>query len=56
MPMAESLPADIQDLAFRHALPLDGGLDFRQHAERFAVSFHRYERQISFRRRAVRQR
>jgi TIR domain len=34
MPMAESLPADIQDLAFRHALPLDGGLDFRQHAER----------------------
>lgn len=34
MPKAEQLPSLIDGLAFRHALPLDTGLDFRQHAER----------------------
>ena len=28
MPEAENLPSEIQPLTFRHALPLDGGLDF----------------------------
>jgi len=34
MPNPETLPSDMQALAFRHALPLDSGLDFRQHADR----------------------
>ncbi len=34
MPNVGKLPADIQALAFRHALPLDSGLDFHQHADR----------------------
>lgn len=34
MPKAEKLPPDIDALAFRHALPLDSGLDFHQHADR----------------------
>jgi TIR domain len=34
MPKPETLPIDIQALAFRQALPLDTGQDFRQHAER----------------------
>ena len=38
MPKADTLPSDIQALAFRHALPLDSGLDFRQHADRLINS------------------
>lgn len=38
MPKSEELPSDIQALAFRHALPLDSGLDFRQHADRLMNS------------------
>jgi len=38
IPKAETLPPDIQALTFRHALPLDSGLDFRQHAERLINS------------------
>jgi TonB family protein len=34
MPKPEILPLDIQELAFRHALPLDSGMDFHSHAER----------------------
>jgi TolB-like protein/Tfp pilus assembly protein PilF len=34
MPKREKLPADIQELAFRQALPLSSGLDFHQHTER----------------------
>ena len=34
MPKPETLPIDIQALAFRQSLPLDTGQDFRQHAER----------------------
>jgi hypothetical protein len=34
MPKPETLPSDIASLAFRHALPLDSGLDFRNHADR----------------------
>src|SRR5438270_1239412 len=34
MPKPEMLPPDIQELAFRHALPLDSGLDFHSHADR----------------------
>jgi TolB-like protein/Tfp pilus assembly protein PilF len=34
MPKAEELPADIQGLIFRHALPLDSGLDFHHHVDR----------------------
>src|SRR4029453_10512751 len=38
MPKPETLPIDIQALAFRQALPLDSGQDFRQHAERLMKS------------------
>ena len=34
MPKAETLPEDMRDLVYRHALPLDTGLDFHQHADR----------------------
>lgn len=34
MPSPETLPPELQGLAFRHALPLDSGLDFHQHADR----------------------
>src|ERR1700730_7268883 len=34
MPEPEKLPPDIQQLAFRHALPLDSGMDFHNHADR----------------------
>jgi TIR domain len=38
MPKPEILSGDIQGFAFRHALPLDSGLDFRQHADRLIAS------------------
>src|SRR5205807_5003057 len=34
MPKPEMLPPDIQELAFRHALPLDSGMDFHSHVDR----------------------
>jgi hypothetical protein len=34
MPKPETLPEDIRGLVYRHALPLDTGLDFHQHADR----------------------
>ncbi len=34
IPKPEILPPDIQELAFRHALPLDSGMDFHSHADR----------------------
>jgi hypothetical protein len=34
MPSPLTLPEDIRALVFRHALPLDSGLDFHQHADR----------------------
>jgi len=34
MPTPDQLPEAIAGLVFRHALPLDSGLDFRQHADR----------------------
>ena len=34
MPKRESLPPDIEGVVFRHALPLDSGLDFHQHTDR----------------------
>src|SRR5438128_4242978 len=34
MPKPEMLTLDIQELAFRHALPLDSGMDFHSHVER----------------------
>jgi hypothetical protein len=37
MPKPEMLPPDIQELAFRHALPLDSGMDFHSHAERLIM-------------------
>jgi hypothetical protein len=38
MPEAEELPADLKELAFRNALPLDSGLDFHSHAERLVCA------------------
>jgi hypothetical protein len=34
MPGPETLPADLREFAFRHALPLDSGVDFHHHADR----------------------
>lgn len=34
MPKPEKLPAELEALAFRNALPLDSGIDFHTHAER----------------------
>src|SRR6266403_1792490 len=34
MPKTEMLPPDIRELAFRHALPLDSGMDFHSHTDR----------------------
>ena len=41
MPKPEMLPSDIQELAFRHALPLDSGMDFHSHAERLITGIHK---------------
>jgi hypothetical protein len=41
MPEPETLPADIQALAFRHALPLDSGVDFHNHADRLITGISR---------------
>jgi hypothetical protein len=38
LPKPESLPDDIRALVYRHALPLDTGLDFHQHADRVIAS------------------
>jgi hypothetical protein len=38
MPKPENLPPDLAELSFRHAVPLDSGLDFRQHADRLIAS------------------
>jgi hypothetical protein len=37
----EMLPPDIQELAFRHALPLDSGMDFHSHADRLITGIHK---------------
>lgn len=34
LPKPETLPEELRPLVFRHALPLDSGLDFHQHADR----------------------
>jgi TIR domain/F5/8 type C domain len=41
MPKPEMLPADIQELAFRHALPLDSGMDFHTHADRLITGIRK---------------
>src|SRR5437764_13622229 len=41
MPKPEMLPADIQELAFRHALPLDSGMDFHSHTDRLITGIHK---------------
>jgi hypothetical protein len=38
MPTSEQLPFDLQELAFRNALPLDSGRDFHSHAERVVAA------------------
>lgn len=38
LPKAEALPEEIRALVYRHALPLDSGLDFHQHADRVIAS------------------
>lgn len=38
MPDADELPADLKELAFRNALPLDSGLDFHSHADRLVAA------------------
>ena len=56
MPEAETLPAEIKDLAFRNALPLDSGIDFHNHVDRLVTGIVRLigappKSQASFRRR-----
>src|SRR5947207_3258742 len=41
MPKPETLPPDIQELAFRHALPLDSGMDFHSHADRLITGIRK---------------
>lgn len=41
MPDPESLPAEIKDLAFRNALPLDSGIDFHNHVDRLVAGIVR---------------
>src|SRR5438132_9473733 len=41
MPKSEMLPPDIQELAFRHALPLDSGMDFHNHADRLIMGIRK---------------
>ena len=41
MPKPEMLPPNIQELAFRHALPLDSGMDFHSHADRLITGIHK---------------
>jgi hypothetical protein len=41
MPKPEMLPPDIQELAFRHALSLDTGMDFNSHAERLITGINK---------------
>ena len=38
MPGPDKLPPDINNLAFRNALPLDSGLDFHSHADRLVAA------------------
>src|SRR3982751_1717097 len=45
MPGADSLPPDIRELAFRHALPLDSGIDFHNHADRIIARISEITRQ-----------
>ena len=56
MPEAETLPAEIKDLAFRNALPLASGIDFHNHVDRLVTGIVRLigappKSQASFRRR-----
>ncbi|PYI91342.1 MAG: hypothetical protein DME97_13705 [Verrucomicrobia bacterium] len=41
MPEANSLPPDLQGLAFRNGLALDAGIDFHHHADRLIGGIHR---------------
>jgi len=41
MPKPEMLPPDIQELSFRHALPLDSGMDFHSHADRLITGIRK---------------
>jgi Sulfatase-modifying factor enzyme 1/TIR domain len=41
MPKPEMLPPNIQELAFRHALPLDSGVDFHSHTDRLIAGIRK---------------
>src|SRR5947207_6979595 len=41
MPDAQSLPPELEGLAFRNGLALDSGIDFHHHADRLIAGIHR---------------
>ena len=53
MPKPEMLPPDIQELAFRHAFPLDSGMDFHSHADRLIAGISKVTDAVRKRRRFV---
>src|SRR5207302_2859335 len=53
MPKPEMLPPDIQELAFRHALPLDSGMDFHSHTDRLIAGIGKVQDAERKRRRFV---
>jgi hypothetical protein len=50
MPKPDELPSDLQELAFRNAVPLDAGIDFHQHVDRLIAGIGKLARGVRKRR------